>query len=399
MDGQVTWLDLGISCGKMWPEPSAATKEKTSLQSSKRSSKSSSRKPPVLKCLKRAGLPGGDTTMKWEDDGAWCGELTTRNTGECPNVAVVSRLSQILEETPHPKYNLTAKACQGILRRAERRGKDLPKLLKQVLIRQSQGASPQERTEAPAPTEAPTSYAVRIRGGCDGGGKGALVQTEKSGTLGCGNNQPVVCAGFKLGNSEQARSIGYAEEQAPTLNAECGGNKPAVVAPAVALDMTEEVSQTLNTMHDAQAVMCPDTAHALRAKANCAYREDAETYPVQNMMVRRLTPMECERLQGFPDHWTDIGEWTDEKGKKHKDADSPRYKALGNSIALPFWDWMLRRMARYLPEGATLGSLFDGIAGFPLIWERIHGKGTARWASEIEPFPIAVTKKHFLEEE
>lgn len=79
----------------------------------------------------------GGTTMKWEDDGAWCGELTTRNTGECPNAAVVSRLSQILEETPHPKYNLTAKACQGILRRAERRGKDLPKLLKQVLLMQS----------------------------------------------------------------------------------------------------------------------------------------------------------------------------------------------------------------------------------------------------------------------
>lgn len=53
---------------------------------------------------------------------------------------------------------------------------------------------------------------------------------------------------------------------------------------------------------------------------------------------------------------------------------------------------------RYLPEGATLGSLFDGIGGFPLIWERIHGKSTARWASEIEPFPIAVTKKHFPEE-
>ena len=415
--------------------------------------------------------------MKWEDDGAWCGELTTRNTGECPNAVVVSRLSQILEETPHPKYNLTQKACQGILRRAERRGKDLPKLLKAVLIRQSQGASPQERTEAPAPTEAPTSYAVRIRGGCDGGGKGALVQTEKSGTLGTGNdqtifcmatqqggaelrtddraptliaaagmsgnNQPVVCAGFKLGNSEKARSIGYQEELSPTLNAECGGNKPAVVAPAVALDMThacdvirecgeqvpalqarmgtggnqvpltygigngqaneagimaEEVSQTLNTMHDAQAVMCEDVSHALRAKANCAYREDAETYLVQNMVVRRLTPLECTRLQGYPDGWVDIGDWTDEKGKKHKDADSPKYKALGNSIALPFWDWMLRRMARYLPEDATLGSLFDGIGGFPLCFERIHGKGTARWASEIEPFPIAVTKRWFGEE-
>ena len=152
MDGQVTWSDLGISCGKTWPEPLAATKEKTSRQSSKRSSKSSSRKPPVLKCLKRAGLPGGDTTMRWEDDGAWCGELTTRNTGERPSetavqemcsvwgphsVAEGSRLSQILEETPHPKYNLTAKACQGILRRAERRGKDLQKLLKQVLLMQS----------------------------------------------------------------------------------------------------------------------------------------------------------------------------------------------------------------------------------------------------------------------
>ena len=144
--------------------------------------------------------------------------------------------------------------------------------------------------------------------------------------------------------------------------------------------------------------VCEDVSHALRAKANCAYREDAETYPVQNMVVRRLTPMECERLQGFPDHWTDIGEWIDEKGKKHKDADSPRYKALGNSIALPFWDWMLRRMARYLPEGATLGSLFDGISGFNVCWARIHGAECCRWSSEIEQFPIAVAKKHFGDE-
>lgn len=292
-----------------------------------------------------------------------------------------------------------------------------------------------------------------------------------------GNNQPVVCAGFKLGNSEQARSIGYQEKMSPTLNAECGGNKPAVVAPAamvfdttqitskengsqpefgkpchtlnanahvpcVALDMThacdvirecgeqvpalqarmgtggnqvpltyQDVTGTLSPGAHAGSyngqdayndmlvcVASPDVAHALRAKSACAYREDAETYPVQNVVVRRLTPLECTRLQGYPDGWVDIGDWTDEKGKKHKDADSPRYKALGNSIALPFWDWMLRRMARYLPEDATLGSLFDGIAGFPLIWERIHGKGAARWASEIEPFPIAVTKKWFGEE-
>lgn len=120
---------------------------------------------------------------------------------------------------------------------------------------------------------------------------------------------------------------------------------------------------------------------------------------VQDGVVRRLTPLECERLQGFPDGWTDIGDWIDTKGKKHKSADAPRYKALGNSIALPFWLWMLRRMSEYLPAGATMGSLFDGIGGFPLCWETIHGKGSARWASEIEEFPIAVTKLRFPEEE
>ena len=231
------------------------------------------------------------------------------------------------------------------------------------------------------------------QGGCDGGGKGALVQTEKSGTLGTGNDQTIFCLqgnGIDRADTAGCNGKGWREDACYTLN--------TIDRPAEASIMAEEVSQTLNTMHDAQAVMCEDVSHALRAKAACAYREDAETYPVQNMVVRRLTPLECTRLQGYPDGWVDIGDWTDEKGKKHKDADSPKYKALGNSIALPFWDWMLRRMARYLPEGATLGSLFDGIAGFPLIWERIHGKGTARWASEIEQFPIAVTKKWFGEE-
>ena len=133
-DGQVTWSDLGLWSGKTCPERSAATKGKTSRQSSKRSYASQNRKPPILKCLKKAGTPGGATTMKWEDDGAWLGECMTRNTGESPNVAVVSRLSQILEETPQAKYSLSAKACQGILRRAERRGKDLPETLKAVLL-------------------------------------------------------------------------------------------------------------------------------------------------------------------------------------------------------------------------------------------------------------------------
>lgn len=112
--------------------------------------------------------------------------------------------------------------------------------------------------------------------------------------------------------------------------------------------------------------------------------------------VRRLTPLECERLQGFPDGWTDIGEWTDTKGKKHKEADSPRYKALGNSIALPFWKYLARRICAQYEREITMGSLFDGIGGFPYAFERCGAK--AVWASEIEEFPIAVTKLRFPEE-
>ena len=114
-------------------------------------------------------------------------------------------------------------------------------------------------------------------------------------------------------------------------------------------------------------------------------------------IVRRLTPLECERLQGFPDGWTDIGEWIDSNGKKHKEADSPRYKALGNSIALPPWKWVLKRLCACYERDATMASLFDGIGGFPLIWEQLNGKGSCLWASEIEEFPIAVTKRRFSE--
>lgn len=115
--------------------------------------------------------------------------------------------------------------------------------------------------------------------------------------------------------------------------------------------------------------------------------------------VRRLTPEECEALQGFPRNWTDIGEWTDTNGKAKQTSDSARYRALGNSICTPFWFWLLRRISAQYERPATLGSLFDGIGGFPYCWERCNGKGTAIWASEIEEFPIAVTKKHFPEGE
>lgn len=216
----------------------------------------------------------------------------------------------------------------------------------------------------------------------------AATVAARTGQYGDASGPSVLCAGFKLGNSEQARSIGYQEELSPTLNAECGGNKPTVVAP-VAYGICSYTSNSMMSGNPHSWIYEADTSRTLDLNGgNPACNQGG-------IAVRRLTPLECERLQGFPDGWTDIGDYTDSTGKKRKTSDSARYKALGNSIALPFWRWMFGRMAAYLPEGATLGSLFDGIGGFPLCWEDVHGAGTAVWASEIEEFPIAVTKKRF----
>ena len=124
----------------------------------------------------------------------------------------------------------------------------------------------------------------------------------------------------------------------------------------------------------------------------------AVTQPIQ-YRVRRLTPLECTRLQGYPDGWVDIGDWIDSKGKKHKEADAPKYRALGNSIALPFWKWLCKNIVNQLKtdgQTTTMASLFDGIGGFPLCWaEATQSKDSVLWISEIEEFPLAVTRRQF----
>lgn len=254
-------------------------------------------------------------------------------------------------------------------------------------------------------------------GGCEGGGKGALIQTEKSGTLGTGNDQTIFCYGISAYESNAMKSSNpksgvYVADTSRTLD--LNGGNPACNQGGIAVVQRAYQMQGFGDYREADvASSCKqrdykdstDLVIGIDGKCN-AYIEQygtlrahasggAEETLMHRMVVRRLTPLECERLQGFPDGWTDIGDYTDSTGKKRKTSDSARYKALGNSIALPFWRWMFGRMAAYLPEGATLGSLFDGIGGFPLCWEDVHGTGTAIWASEIEEFPIAVTKKRF----
>ena len=121
-------------CGKTSREPSLATEERTSDESSKKSSELSSQTPLCLDLRKGLGL---GLEPFWATDGRLLGGFMTRSFGESPSVARESRLSQILEEAPHPRYCLSAKACQGILNRAEKRGKNLPPLLKEALVRQA----------------------------------------------------------------------------------------------------------------------------------------------------------------------------------------------------------------------------------------------------------------------
>ena len=193
--------------------------------------------------------------------------------------------------------------------------------------------------------EPQTAYTLKIRSGCEGGGKGALVQEDKSATLACNNDQylfqPVCFPAHGFGNYEEMNAVVRLDD---------------VVAP-------------------------------LQARDYKGGKLVATRY-----IVRRLTPLECERLQGYPDGWTDIGEWVDTNGKKRQTSDAARYRALGNSISLPNWKWLLKRLCACYERDATMASLFDGIGGFPYLWEQINGKGTCLWASEIEEFPIAVTK-------
>lgn len=113
-------------------------------------------------------------------------------------------------------------------------------------------------------------------------------------------------------------------------------------------------------------------------------------------IVRRLTPMECERLQGMPDDWSRYG--INEKGQVYELPDSARYRLQGNGIATPFFRYLMKRISAQYERTPTLGSLFDGQASFPMIWEGINGSGSCLWSSEIEKHAIAVSKYHFPDE-
>ena len=136
--GQTSTSDQGSWSGKMSPEHSQVTKERTSKQSCRQSSASRTIQPQFLSLRKENGrVPD----VSWATLTPSLGERLMPNTGESPREESESTLSQILEAAPHQKYYLSEKACLGILRRAEKRGKELPEILKRALIKQAQRMS------------------------------------------------------------------------------------------------------------------------------------------------------------------------------------------------------------------------------------------------------------------
>jgi site-specific DNA-cytosine methylase len=155
---------------------------------------------------------------------------------------------------------------------------------------------------------------MRNREGCAGGGKG-LMYSDKSFTLATSNDQFLIIDGTRVNDVRV-----YEDGIVPTVISRYGtggGNVPMVFP----IDDAREIEKHQN-------------GTGIGDENAPAYTLDRQQVPgvVNESVVRRLTPMECERLQGFPDGWTD------------GQADSSRYKQMGNAVAVPVVSWIVNAM-------------------------------------------------------
>lgn len=359
VSGQMSLFDPGMPYGRTFRAHSVPTKGRTSALSSKSSAKSKTAMPLSLD-LRRGGS-GILAEPSWEMGIPWLGECSTRVFGECPNVAEESGLSQILEENVPQKYFLSARACAGVLRRAEKRGKKLPEILETALKQQIKRW---QKYGAPIPPGAENKKNKSVYD-ARGNGDGIVAPT----ITGDHNNRitdyTAICIGraaFNSGENTQfspsvsesgiaqtvtAKGPGtvcYAlQGNVVDRNADCNGrgwkkdesymlntvDRHSVVY-AIGNGQTNQMKlsdeeRTLNCMHDQQAVLITLE----------------QTEPIY--IVRRLTPLECCRLQGMPDFWCD--------GIPHSDAQE--YRMWGNGMALP--------NALYIMEGIADAFAKEGI--------------------------------------
>lgn len=252
---QMSLFNLDMPYGKTSRAHSVAKKAKISELSSKSFAKSKTKPPMFLDLRTGNGTLAG---VSWETGIPSLGGYSTQNFGECPSVVEESGLSQILEANVPLKYYLSARACEGVLRRAERRGKELPEILEIALKQQIERW---EKYGTPFPKFAKDIceklYYSQVA-------YDKYVETTKSSPLKAmggnygGGSETLVCAGF---HSQAGKSAG------------------------ISFNSEEKIIY----------------------------------------VVRRLTPLECCRLQGMPDWWC--------KDIPHSDAQE--YKMWGNGMALP----------------------------------------------------------------
>ena len=309
------------------------------------------------------------------------GECSTLNISECPSAAVASSLSQVLEpmSSDLQKYLLSSKACQGILRRSEVRGKKLPAML-EAALREQAATSP--RGGAIAGTLDASYYkgcgsrngkerevvAVfephrtlnkdgTISSGCPTGGKTNALHTSS----GNGNKAPVAvfnrngsgdgvqvntisAAGkpndqgnvivFEPGAASRLGGHATSDGKTPALRAHPGDNLLSIGQEVVDFGRTADriyIDPDKSTTLSSQG-------GGMGAKSGLYALPSASKY-----IVRRLTPKECERLQGFPRGYTLIP-----TGKNKMSPDNARYKALGNSMAVPVMAWIGKRLNDYI---------------------------------------------------
>ena len=371
-------MEYGRTCPELspadgTPSPEKRGRERTSKSSSSPSSKLKNHTFMLLDLRPGAGNMLGPC---WEYDPVWLGSLGTLNTSECPSDVVESSLSQILLDTVPSKYYSSQTACKGILRRSEERGKELPKKLKTALMIQAGLCSLDELSELNAEADSNSS-------------DGQDAENIK------------FSAGFSAGAGSSAGSIAYSEQIAPTLKGSASGNcMPSVLClndqGGSIMECSENISGTLRAQeHGHQPLVLsegPDlyenhgidaryrgplsVAPTLPARAGTGgnnlslvaqpkpassrqvyarHRSDAfretdtagtqsarqskdatDVVLEQPFLIRRLVPIECERLQGYPDGWTDV------PGA----SDSARYRALGNSVAIPCVEYIMRRITK-----------------------------------------------------
>lgn len=366
---------------------------------------------------------------EWTTRSALHGGCWLRNTGPSPRDAIESFLSQILQAHPPKKYYLTTAACLGILRRAEERGKPLPKALDTALRIQAGLTDLQDGSEGKTSDNKVGASGILTKGNGD-----ASLMSELNYSLSCGGGQAgqgypcVLTASFSAGAGASAGTIGYAEEVAPTLKGSPSGNcMPSVMClhdqGGQRMDVCENMTGTLRANekghqplvyenHGVDAriresgevsptvtarygtgggntplVQEPSEVYCIvgniidRQPENggngCGYQENlaytittvdrhavyarqrvdefknddiASTQSARQakdatdlivepdrqyaQLIRRLTPWECELLQGFPPGWTDVP----------SASDSARYRALGNSVAIPCVEFIMKSL-------------------------------------------------------